>query len=197
MIVQETALSPPREEFVDPIREAIVRVRRGDVDAFEAVVDQYQDSLRAYTLVHAPDPQHADDLAQTAFVRAYERIADFDPSRDFGAWLFGIARNLVRQAWQTASRDRRHDEPLRAFLQERLAERAVTSESDDVLAALRSCIENLPERWRGIVERHYRERQGIADIARQDGNQPATVGVTLFRIRARLRECVEERVRER
>lgn len=194
MILQESRPRPDtRERLVDPIQEAIARVRHGDVDAFETVVARHQDSLRAYLLAHAPNPQHADDLAQTAFVRAFEQIADFDPNRDFGAWLFGIARNLVRQAWQTVSRDRRHDEPLRAFLHERLAERAAAPETDDVLTALRSCIESLPERWREIVNRHYERRQGIAEIAEQAGNSPATIGVTLFRIRARLRECVEQR----
>ena len=42
------------------------------------------------------DPAEAEDLAQDAFVKAYEKLHDFDADRSFHTWLYTIALNLTR-----------------------------------------------------------------------------------------------------
>ena len=67
-------------------RQAIERMRRGDIGGLELLVRQYQvRALRAaYLVTH--DVALAEDVVQTAFVKAYERIKQFDPERPFGPW---------------------------------------------------------------------------------------------------------------
>jgi RNA polymerase sigma-70 factor (ECF subfamily) len=177
-------------------REAILRAQHGEVDAFEVVVARYQEGLRSYMAMRAPDPGYADDLAQAAFITAYEELPNFDSAREFGPWLFGIARNLVRREWESSARKEAHASRLQAFVLERLAERATEPEEDASAAtgladALASCLEKLPERWSMIVRLHYAEGCDLDAIAKGLGNARSTVGVTLFRIRRKLKQCIE------
>src|SRR5262249_17455263 len=81
--------------------EAIVRLKRGDIGGLEALVQRYQlPALRAaYLITH--DRSLAEDVAQAAFLRAYERIHQFDSERPFGPWFL---RSVVNDAVKIARR---------------------------------------------------------------------------------------------
>jgi len=65
-------------------QEAIARLKRGDISGLEALVRKYQvQAVRAaYLITH--DRGLAEDIVQAAFLRAYERIGQFDAGRPFG-----------------------------------------------------------------------------------------------------------------
>lgn len=84
--------------------QAIERLRRGDVGGLEFLVRRFQvRAVRtAYLVTH--DLALAQDVAQAAFVRAYERIDQFDPVRPFEPWLM---RSVLNDAIKAANhRDR-------------------------------------------------------------------------------------------
>jgi RNA polymerase sigma-70 factor (ECF subfamily) len=81
--------------------DAIARLKLGKVGGLEVLVRRYQgQAVRAAYLV-TRDRALAEDIAQAAFVRAYERIGQFDPARPFGPWFL---RSVVNDAVKTASR---------------------------------------------------------------------------------------------
>jgi RNA polymerase sigma-70 factor, ECF subfamily len=49
-------------------------------------------------------PAEVDDLAQEVFTVVFRRLADYDPSRPIGPWLFGIAFRIVSVHHRTRSR---------------------------------------------------------------------------------------------
>jgi RNA polymerase sigma-70 factor (ECF subfamily) len=57
----------------------------------------HQQALRAFLRRLCANAADADDLAQEAFVFAWEHIARFDPARPFRPWLFGIAWRKYRE----------------------------------------------------------------------------------------------------
>src|SRR5262245_28052693 len=73
----------------------IEEVRHGDHAAFEQLVRRYENRLTGVLLRFVRDRELARDLAQETFLRVYERIDQFDPSRRFGPWLFRIGVNLA------------------------------------------------------------------------------------------------------
>ena len=81
--------------------EAIVRLKQGDIGGLEALVQRYQlPALRAaYLITH--DRSLAEDVAQAAFLRAYERIDQFDVERPFGPWFL---RSVVNDEVKVARR---------------------------------------------------------------------------------------------
>jgi RNA polymerase sigma-70 factor (ECF subfamily) len=67
----------------------IEMVKRGDQDAFGGLVHRYERRLQAVIHRFVRDTELGRDLAQEAFIKAFERLNQFDPSRRFGPWLFG------------------------------------------------------------------------------------------------------------
>src|SRR5258708_22934328 len=72
----------------------VEEVRRGDHSAFEPLVRRYENRLMGVLMRFVRDRDLARDLAQETFLRVYERLAQFDPARRFGPWLFRIGGNL-------------------------------------------------------------------------------------------------------
>jgi RNA polymerase sigma-70 factor, ECF subfamily len=71
----------------------LVRRCLHDREAYAALVGKYQRVLFnvAYRMVH--DREDARDLAQGAFVKAYEKLADYDPAHLFFSWIYRILVN--------------------------------------------------------------------------------------------------------
>jgi RNA polymerase sigma-70 factor, ECF subfamily len=80
-------------------REAIQRLKRGDISGLEALVRRYQlAAMRAAYLV-TRERALAEDLVQSAFLKVYDRIDQFDAARPFGAWFYTtILRDAIKAA---------------------------------------------------------------------------------------------------
>lgn len=78
----------------DPDAALMLRVKDGDMQAFESLVDKYKQPIinLIYRMVH--DLEEAEDLAQNVFVRVHQSAARYEVSAKFSTWLFTIARRL-------------------------------------------------------------------------------------------------------
>jgi RNA polymerase sigma-70 factor, ECF subfamily len=182
-------------------RNAIAQLRRGDIRGLEVLVGTYYTTaLRAAYLVTRDRPL-AEDLVQSAFIRAYERIDQYDPSRPFGPWFLrsvvNSAANAVirrgrsvpfkRAAYAEGTEDDQTYDVIDAALgPEELIERA---ESDDELWA---ALQTLPPAQRAATVLHYYLDLPDAAIAAQLGVPPATVRWRLHAARKRLRSLLSE-----
>ena len=80
-------------------RQAIERLRAGDVAGLEYLVHEYSARAvqTAYLVTH--DVPTAEDVAQEAFLRAYQRIGQFEVGRPFGPWfLTSVLRDSIKAA---------------------------------------------------------------------------------------------------
>src|SRR5205085_10233603 len=84
--------------------EAIALLKSGDISGLERLVRLYQvQAVRAaYGIVQ--DRAAAEDIVQSAFLTAFERIGQFDANRPFGPWFL---RSVVNLAIKTAHRRQR------------------------------------------------------------------------------------------
>lgn len=93
---------------VSPSEEAklVERARQGDVDAFEALIVQYE--RKVYNLAYrlTGNPEDASDLAQEAFVRVYQSLGDFRGDSSFATWLYRIVANACRDELRRRQRQR-------------------------------------------------------------------------------------------
>jgi len=73
----------------------IERARRGDLGAYDVLVQAHQEAAfrAAYVITH--DADDAQDTAQDAFVRAYDALGRFDARRPFRPWLLRIVTNAA------------------------------------------------------------------------------------------------------
>jgi RNA polymerase sigma-70 factor, ECF subfamily len=86
----------------------VERCRGGETAAFEALVERYQRVLFTVALRMLGDYDAASDAAQNAFVKAYQKLDTFDPTRRFFSWIYRI---LVNECLN-ARRDGRPHEPI-------------------------------------------------------------------------------------
>lgn len=66
---------------------------KGDASAFEVLVERYQRVVFTVAYRLTANREDARDVAQNAFLRAYERLDSFDPTRKFFSWIYRIAVN--------------------------------------------------------------------------------------------------------
>jgi len=72
----------------------IAQIRGGKTEFFEALVYAHQRKVYSLCLRMTGNPEDAEDLAQEAFVRAYQNIAGFKGESGFGSWLYRLAKNI-------------------------------------------------------------------------------------------------------
>lgn len=75
--------------------QTIERVRRGDSAAFAHLVERHQRRLLGLLAHACGDAELAEDIAQEAFARAYQKLATFSGQSQFYTWLARIAMNLL------------------------------------------------------------------------------------------------------
>jgi len=165
-------------------------------ELFAGLVRDHQASLRVFVRSQGVEPGWVDDLAQDAFVIAYQELDSYDPDRDFGKWLRGIARNLVRNELRKQGRQRRilHESLTRHLVD--LAENEEDQVDASQLSALRDCVEQLPRKSRELIHSRYHEGWDATVLADKFEMKAATVRQTLLRIRRQLYQCINQRVKE-
>lgn len=72
-------------------QEYVKQARAGDDNAFANLVESYQTAIYNLCYRMLGDSGEAEDAAQEAFLRAYNQLGTYDPTRPFKTWLFAIA----------------------------------------------------------------------------------------------------------
>jgi RNA polymerase sigma-70 factor (ECF subfamily) len=169
--------------------------REGDRDAFEDLVRLARPRLRSYVAAFCDSAELVDEVLQRTFISCFEGIASFAGRGAFLAWLQAIARNHALMHWRERQRHAqlRGDLAGAAVAEEGLADLEEPAEAVARSRALAACLERLPARARALVQRRHYEGRPLQQLAR-DYKEPAErLSVTLHRIRATLRRCMESR----
>ena len=171
-----------------------------DCELFVEQVREHHAGLRGFVRALGVDPLWVDDVAQEAFIVAYNRLDEYDHERDFGAWLRGIARNrVINERRKNARRKRILSDNLTDVLvsTSSVAEEEEREIGDNGLArmkALKECIATLPEKSLQMMRSRYEDDLSAQDIAERYAMKPPAVRKALERVRASLRKCMEDRL---
>jgi RNA polymerase sigma-70 factor (ECF subfamily) len=84
--------------------DLISNARRGEEAAWEALVRQHQEPAFRLAYLMLGDAADAEDVAQEAFVRAFQSLDRFDTDRRFRPWLLSITANLARNRRRSIGR---------------------------------------------------------------------------------------------
>jgi RNA polymerase sigma-70 factor (ECF subfamily) len=175
-------------------RELIARCQQGDLDAFEPLVAKYRERVWRLAYQVLRDREEAWDVAQEAFVRAYQSIREFRGQSAFYTWLFRIVVNLA------TDRLRQQSARARAFggeavTQEEWERTAADSGSPPDQQASRAeererigqALDALPPHHRAIIILSDIEGLSYREIAQVLGCPMGTVMSRLHNARKRLR----------
>jgi RNA polymerase sigma-70 factor (ECF subfamily) len=171
---------------VDPDREDAARLRRGDPTGLAGLLDRHQDRLLRYLLRLLGDETVAEDAFQQTWLKVAERIRQYDPSRPFGPWLFGVARHLALDHLRRHRPDSLEEagEPAAPPDDDPLASVLAQQRRSRVAGALTA----LGPLDREVLSLRFEEEMPLAEIAGTLGVPIPTAKARLYRSLARLRE---------
>jgi RNA polymerase sigma factor (sigma-70 family) len=186
-------LVPQVEDRPPDEAEIVQRAQRGDVHAYEELVQRYtQMAFRSAYLVTGSAAE-AEDAAQDAFVKAYQALPRFRTGSSFRPWLLRIVGNEARNRRRAAGR--------RATLELRLAEGLRRSggapspeaeaEAAEERQALLSALIGMVEQDREVIGCRYLLQLSVEETAAALAVPEGTVKSRLARALGRLRESME------
>ena len=151
-----------------------------------------QNRVYRYILSLIPDRAQAEDLFQQTSLTLWETWERYEPGLDFVRWACGIAHNHVRNHF----RKRPGPLALSDDVLDRLGKRRLEQDGvlEDRRRLLASCLAELPERQRHLIDRAYGGFGTLDDLAREEGQSPNALYKLLRRLRVLLHECVSRKL---
>jgi RNA polymerase sigma-70 factor (ECF subfamily) len=146
---------------LDPDAALMLRVKQGDVAAFEELVDKYKQPIT--NLIHRTlsDAAEAEDLAQNVFVQVFKSAHRYRVSAKFSTWLYTIARNLCLNEIRRRSRhpaeslDLAHpdqeDLPMRQYEDRKTFSAPDSVLQDELGVKIEQALAELPENQRTAI----------------------------------------------
>ncbi len=172
----------------DPLEtRAIARAQQGDADGYDYLVAKYLRRVVSIAWGVVRNPHDAEDLAQEAFVKAYQNLGRFRAGESFGPWIYRIVTNAALDT-------RKH---RTKFPHEPIAESAPAARRDDatlsamtneIAQRIDAAIEELPEMQRIVARLHLVEEFDHQEIAGMMDLSEGTVRSHLSLARKKLRE---------
>jgi RNA polymerase sigma-70 factor (ECF subfamily) len=183
------------EQQDNPSDVALVKAAQaGDMRAFEELVARHRDQVyaRAYSMMRNED--EALDLSQDAWVKGWQRLAQFQGDSSFVTWMTRIVINLCLD--QLRKLKRKRAESLEAMEEEsggieRHLPVVNTNPTEGLERAelrmrLDRALAQLSHEHRSVLVLHEFEEMDYKDIARQMGCSLGTVMSRLFYARKRM-----------
>ncbi len=176
-------------------REAVARLKRGDLRDLETLVHKhYVQAVRSACLI-TRDRALAEDIVQNAFIRAYVRISQFDLRRPFGPWFL---RSVVNDAVKAVVREGRQisleAEEAGMNLADALADPAPgpleLAEAAETRQELWAVLGRLVPAERAIIVKRYYLDLSEAEMATESGPPIGTIKRRLHTARKHLRDLL-------
>jgi len=170
--------------------ELIDRVIAGDPVAERALYDLHVD--RVYRLAYrlaAGDRDLAQDFTQEAFVRAFDRLPEFQRRSALSTWLHSITVSVSLNGLRRRDRHTRREADLE---EASLVPGGAREAEPDLKTRLRRAIAELPEHYRAVFVMYDVEGYTHEEIGSTLGVPVGTSKARLSRAREKLREALAE-----
>jgi RNA polymerase sigma-70 factor (ECF subfamily) len=172
-----------------PDAELMRRWQRGDVAAFGAVVDRWQQSVARFLSRVVGRPDRVPDLCQEVFLRVLRAAPRYRETGRFSTWLFQIALNVARDA---ARRGRREPGQLPEGTSEPGESLPPLAEQRELARAVTAAIAELPPTQREVLSLRHDQGMTFEEMARVLNTPASTLksrfATALHRLRRRLAE---------
>ena len=170
--------------------------RQGDHEAFGQLVVRYERRVVKVIQRFIADRETVADLTQEAFLRAFQRLQQFDPARRFGPWLFKLAVNLTCDHLRRQQRRGRWS-LFSSRPEEWLTDSAsaAASRRDEITVQVQRVLLELPEAYRTVLILRDLEGFCTADVAAITDRTEATIRWRLAEARKMFRDAWERQER--
>jgi len=163
------------------------RAKAGDRGAFDELVVRHRPRLVAFLARRLADRADAEDVAQETFLRAFDRLAGYDPGRPFATWLFAIGKHVAANHAVARARREARD---RGSVAEPAAVGAAAEAGGGREVWQRAAAVLSRDAYRALWLR-YAQGLTVREIAGELRRSSVAIKVMLFRARRRLLQEVQ------
>ncbi len=175
--------------------QALIRkAQKGDTDAFADLLALHEHFVYNLALRTIRSPEEAEDIAQDAFVRAWQALPSFRGQSSFRTWIYRIVLNLcfsrfprLRRELNDLATEDMQDLPEASKTE---SDPAASLERRERRALLHREIERLSDSQRLLISLRYQDNMPYEEIASLVGLPLGTVKTGLFRAKERLRQSL-------
>lgn len=171
--------------------QLIRRSIRGDQAAYGQLIGRYQDFVFSLCWRVLRQREEAEEAAQDAFLKAYDKLPSFRRESQFSTWLYTLTyRTALDQARKRGDRlisldDQEHGVQLPAQKSQGADHKLRQQEQAEALEAL---LRRLPKQECTLLSLYYLQEQSVKEIAQITGLSVTNVKTKLFRGREKLRK---------
>ncbi|HSW77385.1 MAG TPA: RNA polymerase sigma factor [Candidatus Chromulinivoraceae bacterium] len=165
----------------------ITAIQDGNHEQYRYLVERYHRGLiqHLYNFMH--DVDDAEDVAQEAFIRAYDKLSQYDSTYAFSTWLYKIADSIAYRHLKQIKRTVDVDEFAEVLADDKPMLNEIT---DSALARQRvaDAVAKLSTEYRQVVTLYYWDGFSYEDIATITEHPIGTVRTWLYRAKEQLRK---------
>ena len=174
-------------------REDIELTRQGDPDAYQRLVERYQDHVARILWRFSRDRGVHEELVQDVFVEAYLSLNTYRGKAPLDHWLARIATRVGYRFWKEKARQK-ETEPFSLAEWDEVASDSDAIdriEADQAADLLHRLLEQLPARDRLVLTLRYLDGCDVAETSRRTGWTRTMVKVQSLRARDKLKKLIE------
>jgi len=192
----ESEPSAPADEGV-----LVQRARQGDLEAYDELVQRYQERIYATVYHMTSNHEDANDLAQESFIKAFQALKSFKGGSSFYTWLYRIAvnktinflkqrKNRIHLSLNDLDFNTEHDPDLVAFISDKTPRR--DAGLNELQEKLNTALMKLSEPHRLVVVLHDVQGLSHEEIAKVMDCNIGTVRSRLFYARQQLQAWLSD-----
>lgn len=178
--------------MTDELR-AIARAKKGDAEAFSALVETYETSVYRLALRMCGNAHDAEEVTQEAFLAAWKGLPAFRGESKFSSWLYQLTSNA---AIDFLRREKRHRGATPIEEEVDLAAPGTpqqAAEEAELREALQQALDALTPEHRQIFLLRQMQQMSYEEIGRLLGLESGTVKSRLSRAKKQLRQILTQR----
>ena len=179
--------SVKESRMADADAELVLQSQKGDPTAFEALVRNHQRMVHSLTFRMTGSPADAEDLAQEAFIRAYEQIGSFHGTAKFSTWLYRIAVNTCLNWRQSEARRSQLQTDCANELSAQHVNGEPSSSDHHANLQVQAALLKLPAKQRAAIVLTIYDGMNHAEAAQVLGCSETTVSWRVFAARQKLK----------
>jgi RNA polymerase sigma-70 factor (ECF subfamily) len=179
----------------------VERARKGDLSAYDDLVRRYQERIYATLYNMTSNHEDANDLAQEAFIKAFQAIKSFKGGSSFYTWIYRIAvnrtinflkqrKNRTHLSLNDLDFNAEHDPDLVALVSDKTPRREV--QLSELQEKLNAAMQKLSEDHRLVVTLHDIQGLSHEEIGEIMNCNIGTVRSRLFYARQQLQALLSE-----
>ena len=195
--------SPAPAATPSPVEETelVQRARKGDLTAYDDLVRRYQERIYATIYHMTANHEDANDLAQEAFIKAFQALRSFKGGSSFYTWVYRIAvnktinflkqrKNKTQISLDDLDFNAEHDPDLVALISDKTPRREVGL--SELQEKLNIAMQKLSDSHRLVVTLHDVQGLSHEEIAKIMDCNVGTVRSRLFYARQQLQAYLSD-----